>query len=313
MPILNLFSHRKRMAEENASDVYAYDELSETLRIQIIHILQSSIGAYVVGGENRFTIRQNNVDWNRIHNSLAREHGILRLGDSHDMSENVLNYLFNISDVNQALDVIEACFMYISQVTSHLDQHQLYGRGITQEADDAITELNERFRRAGVGYLFEGGMIMRVDSELVHSEVVQPALQFLNEPGFEGPREEFLRAHGHYRSGEMEDAIIDANNAFESTLKAVCDQRDWSYEAGARASDLLRLVRREGLLPQYLDNSFDQLSATLSSGLPQVRNEHGAHGHGSTPRTTPDYVGAYALHLAAANILFIVEAHKEMS
>ena len=33
-----------------------------------------------------------------------------------------------------------------------------------------------------------------------------------------------MRAHGHYRSGEMKDAVIDANNAFESTLKAVCKQ-----------------------------------------------------------------------------------------
>ena len=36
---------------------------------------------------------------------------------------------------------------------------------------------------------------------------------------------EFLKAHAHYRSGEMKDAITDANNAFESTLKTICDQR----------------------------------------------------------------------------------------
>ena len=313
MPILNLFSNRKRVAEGLAPDVYVYDELSETLRIQIIHILQASIGAYVVGGETRVSAIQNNAYWNRIHNSVSREHGVLRLGNSRDMSENVLNYMLNVSDVNHALDVIEACFMYINQIARHLDQHQLYGRGITQEADDAIAELNERFRRAGVGYLFEGGMIMRVDSELIHSEVVKPALQYLNEPGFEGPQEEFLRAQGHYRSGEMENAIIDANNAFESTLKAVSDQRGWHYDEGARASDLLRVVRREGLLPDYLDNSFDQLAATLRSGLPQVRNRQGGHGQGAEPRNTPDFVGAYALHLAAANILFIVEAHREMA
>ena len=313
MPISDLFSHRKRMAEGTTPDVYVYDELAEMLRNQVVHILQTSIGTYVVARTSQFRAIENNADWLRIHNRIAREHGVLRLGDSLDASENVLNYFLNICDVHKALDVIEACFMYIDQVTRKLDKTQLYGRGITQEADDAIAELNERFRRAGVGYLFEGGMILRVDSDLVHSEVVKPALRYLNEPGFEGPREEFLRAHGHYRSGEMEDAITDANNAFESTLKAVCDQRGWSYETGARASDLLRLVRREGLLPQYLDNSFDQLSATLSSGLPQVRNEMGAHGQGSTPRTTPHYVGAYSLHLAAANILFIVEAHKEMN
>ena len=64
-------------------------------------------------------------------------------------------------------------------------------------AGDAIDELNERLRRAGVGYQFEDGRIFRVDSEWIHSEVVRPALRYLHQKGFEGPREEFLKAHGH--------------------------------------------------------------------------------------------------------------------
>ena len=72
------------------------------------------------------------------------------------------------------------------------------------------------------------------------------------------------------------------------------------------------MVRAHGLLPDYLDASFDQLVATLKSGLPKVRNQGGVHGQGAIPRETPDYVAAYALHLAAAKILFLVEAHKAM-
>ena len=121
-----------------------------------------------------------------------------------------------------------------------------------------------------------------------------------------------MKAHGHYRAGEMKDAITDANNAFESTLKTICDQRVWQYSKGARTSDLLKVVRENRLLPSYLDNSFDQLAATLKSGLPKVRAEEGAHGQGPIPRETPDYVAAYALHLAAVKILFLAQAHEEM-
>lgn len=185
-------------------------------------------------------------------------------------------------------------------------------RGIKLTADSAIDELNERFLRAGIGYQFHNGKIIRLDSELIHSEVVRPALRYLHEPGFEGPRDEFLRAHAHYRSGKMKNAIIDANNAFESTLKVICDMRQWQYPTGARTSDLLKIVRNQGLLPTYLDNSFDQLAATLKSGLPQVRNAEGAHGQGTDPRETPVYVAAYALHLVAANILFLVNAHNSL-
>ena len=74
----------------------------------------------------------------------------------------------------------------------------------------------------------------------------------------------------------------------------------------------LKIVRNNGLLPNYLDNSFDQLLATLKSGLPKVRDEEGAHGQGATPREVPDHVAAYALHLSAAKILFLIEAHRAM-
>ena len=72
------------------------------------------------------------------------------------------------------------------------------------------------------------------------------------------------------------------------------------------------MVLELGLLPDYLDNSFDQLAATLKSGLPKVRGEVGAHGQGARPRETPDYVGVYVLHLAVAQDLLLIEAHQAM-
>jgi hypothetical protein len=86
----------------------------------------------------------------------------------------------------------------------------------------------------------------------------------------------------------------------------------WKYDSNARASELIKIIRREKLLPDYLDKSFDQLAATLQSGLPTVRNQDGGHGQGSQPRGTPGYVAAYALHLAAANICLMGEAFKEL-
>ena len=96
-------------------------------------------------------------------------------------------------------------------------------------------------------------------------------------------------------------------------MRAVCDQRGWPYDRGAPLKVLLKIVRYNNLLPDYLDNSFEQLAATLHSGLPQVRNSEGGHGQGTTPRETPDYIAGYALHLAAANILLIAKAHKAMN
>ena len=48
----------------------------------------------------------------------------------------------------------------------------------------------------------------------------------------------------------------------------------------------------------------------LKSGLPKVRNEAGGHGQGSKLKRIPEYIAAYALHLAATNIVMLVEAFR---
>ena len=302
VPVFETYSYRKRLADGNAPDVLVYDDLPHELRVQIIHIWRDAMG-----GPDR-----NESGWKSIHDTVAREHGQFQLARSGSYGEQCQRHLLEQRSVDRALDLIELSFIYIDGIARRIPPHVRQRYGIRIEASEAIEELNERFRRAGVGYRYERGKIIRIDSELIHSEIVKPALAYLGEPGFEGPRDEFLSAHAHYRAGETKDTITDANNAFESTLRAVCDQRGWAYDPGAPVKVLLKIVRDNGLLPDYLGNSFDQLAATLHSGLPQVRNNEGGHGQGATPRETPDYVAGYALHLAAANILLIAEAHKAM-
>ena len=297
MPLRDLYSYRKRAADGSVPDAYSYDEIPHELRVQIVHIWRESVG------------RANAGAWKSIHDTVAREHGRFSLGERGDYRERCERYLLKYPSLDAALDLIELSFRYVVRGAVKLGSLTRLERGITVAAEDAISELNERFRRASVGYRFESDMIVRVDSELIHSEVVRPALRYLHIPGFEGPREEFLRAHACYRAGDTKDAVTNANNALESTLKTICDQRGWHYDTGATASRLVKVVRANGLLPDYLENSFEQLAATLSSGLPKVRNEVAAHGQGPTPRETPEYVAAFALHLAAAKIVFLVEAH----
>ncbi len=64
-------------------------------------------------------------------------------------------------------------------------------------------------------------------------------------------------------------------------------------------------------MPPDVRNQFSQL-ASLMEGIATVRNRMGGHGQGSAPVEIPDYVAAYALHLAAANIVLLVEAHKAL-
>ena len=87
--------------------------------------------------------------------------------------------------------------------------------------EEAIAELNTRFREHGVGYQYESGEIIRVDSQLLHSEVVKPALALLTSKEYEGANTEFLKAFEHYRKNDTKECLNECLKAFESTMKAL--------------------------------------------------------------------------------------------
>jgi hypothetical protein len=175
-----------------------------------------------------------------------------------------------------------------------------------------ISELNHRLREGGVGYQYENGVIIRMDSQFVHAEITKKALSLLSSKHFSGAEDEFLSAYKHYRHSECKDAIVDVGASVESTMKCICDSLRWKYEKGARASNLIKVLRDHRLFPDYLDKSFDQFLAILKSGLPEIRNNEGSHGQGSVPKRVPAHVAAYALHFAATNIVFLVECMKDL-
>ena len=313
MPVVELFSTRKKAAANSGkAEVYQYAKVPVALRVQLQQLLLDAIGrAYEPAAyEFQGPPPNNNEAWEFVRDAVCREHGRYRLANSNERTAagDVLQCIGNEQDTDILLDVVELCLRYIDKVLRPFGPYERTQHAIKQGATEAINEANHRFRMAGFGYQYEAEQLMRVDSQYAHAEVVKPALTLLSRPGFSGPQKEFLEAHQHYRLGDYKEAVTAAGCAFESVMKAVCDKKGWSYSSGARATDLYKLLKSKGLFPDYLDNSFEQLISTLKSGLPQVRNEEGAHGAGATPRQTPDYIAGYALHLAAAKIILIVQA-----
>jgi hypothetical protein len=209
------------------------------------------------------------------------------------------------------LDLVEVALRVIEKNLGRLSDYERSAEGIKIAPKHAVSELNERFRRAGFGYRYDGGQIFRIDSELLHQEVTRPALSLLSDSRFAGADQEFSAAHKHFKAGEFKDCTVDALNALESTMKTICDAKSWKYEKGARASDLIQILKNSGLFPDFADLSFDQLIATLKSGLPVVRNTTGGQGQGATPIEVPEYVAAYALNLAAAKIRLLCDAFRD--
>lgn len=306
MPIVDLYSSRQR-AQNTAPDVWEYEKLPGVLRVQVSNIIQRAMGTTSTHSEYSAL-----AYYRFIRDAVTHEHGLdVLVSSRNDIVEDVHACVRDGSKLLLWLDVVELSFRFIERYRGKYNDHQREMARIAIPAKDAIEELNERFRRAGFGYRYEKGAIIRIDSEFTHQEATRPALMLLSDPRFAGAEEEFRAAHAHYKAGEYKDCAVDALNALESTMKAICDEKKWEYSKGARASDLIKVLRRENLFPEFADLSFEQLFSTLKSGLPALRNEAGGHGQGPTPVEVPQYVAAYGLNLAASKIVFLVEAFKQ--
>ncbi|MEP0868885.1 hypothetical protein NDA01_03615 [Trichocoleus desertorum AS-A10] len=308
---INLYSKRKKLAERSGqAEVYQYTDLPIEFRRQVVHIWLTAIGSYV--HPERFSVSLSLVSqlWHKIHDSVARELGLFHLGSPlKDPFEQCQSFLLNKeTPIDHCLDLIELAFHYIENIIPQLlGERRL---NVEQRAEYAIRELNHRFREHGIGYQYHGGQIIRVDSNFIHAEAVVPALSLLSKQSFEGAEQEFRNAHEHYRKREYKDAIVDSLNAFESTMKIICDKSGWTYDKTATAKDLIKVVLQNGLVPNYLQTHLSGLRSVLESGVPTVRNKTSGHGQGSQPISVPEYLAAYALHLTASNIVLLVEAFE---
>ncbi|MEG5049837.1 MULTISPECIES: STM4504/CBY_0614 family protein [unclassified Microcoleus] len=313
MGIYNLYSKRKNLAERgNQPDVYQYTDLPVEFRRQVIHIWISAIGLYC---EPRFgSVPLVNHLWDTIHNSIARELGRFYLGgELQNPFEQCKSFLLDKdTPIEHLLDLIELTFNKIEKVIPQILQHYQYQGELNnpQLAEDAIGELNHRFREHAIGYQYTNGQIIRVDSGFIHAEVVVPALSLLSSQDFKGAEQEFRSAHEHYRKEEYKDAIVDALKAFESAMKTICEECGWYCDKGAGAKELINVVLKNGLVPEYLQTHLSGLRSVLEAGVPTVRNKTSGHGQGSQPTSVPEYLAAYVLHLTASNIVLLIEAYK---
>lgn len=306
MPIWDFFSSREAEAQ-GGGDVWTYDHVPDRLRVQVSNIVREALGT-----TDEYN-RDNNARpiYEHINATVAHEHGIDGLGQ-HDRAtahEQVHSCLRTTTNTKLWLDVVELCFFLIEKVRGPLHSHDRKLANITIPAAEAVEELNERFRRAGFGYRYEGGNIIRVSTEFLHQEATRPALALLSDRRFAGANDEFRAAHDHLKAGENKDCIVDALNALESTMKAICAAKGWGYQKGARASDLLKVLRDKNLFPEFAEKTLEQLLATLK-GVGEVRNDAGAHGQGPRLVEVPSHVAEYALNLAAAQIRLLGDVLK---
>ena len=291
MPIHDIYSKREKRESGEEPEVHTYDDLPDPLRVQIVMIWQEVL---YIG------TRQNVANhYFRINDTLCREYGLFRLPGGHGQSwgEKIANHFLQETNVERALDVVELVFKRINGM----------------RANRAIDELNYRFKEHGVGYRFEDDKIIRIDSEFIHAEVVKPALRLLTDGKFAGAREEFFNAFEHFRRGNDKEALNECLKAFESVMKAICDERGWEYRRNANAAQLIGICFNNGLIPSFWESQYNNLIALLRDSVPTGRNQLSGHGQGTTPTEVPEHIVSYMIHMTASAIVFLACADKALS
>ena len=306
MPAVELFSKRQKRLRGESIDVYSYEELPEKLRIQIVHIIKDTIGQDTFGNKSRSA-------YDYIHKTLCKEFGLFSLQKySHCDEEAILNYFLD-ADYEECLDIIEISFRIIEDYVGRNYHVYKQDTNSRQDPEDAISELNLRFKESGIGYQFESGELLRVDSKFIHSEAVKPALYLLKStPEFEGANDEFLSAHDHYRHKRFKECLNDCLKSFESLMKAIHDKHSWEYGKKDTAHKLIESCLSNNLVPAYLQSQFSALRTLLETGVPTIRNNEGGHGQGSEISNVPDHLASYILHLTATNLLFLMNCEKDI-
>lgn len=159
--------------------------------------------------------------------------------------------------------------------------------------------LNDSFVDFACPWRLSDGMIFRMDSQFLETEVLERATDLLGAPELEGAQAEFLTARDKLTDGSTRDAITYAAHSVESTAKAML-----GTNSGV-ATDLFRQLGAAG----FLDDLPASKRAVLTKALNAVgllRNELGGHGQGASVIDVPRPYGELAVHLAAAINHFLV-------
>lgn len=308
--VFQTYAERKRLEARGAEpDVYSYDHAPEMLRHQICLAIAEGFGPYYEPRRIDFHTPPNGNAWWEMVDRVCRKElfSYLAYTRTGNLAERFVAYVRGVQNIDEFLSALEIACLPLSKMRDHA--HAVEARGAEMSGAEAVEEINARFVQHAVGYQFENGHIIRIDSTVAHKEVVKPALRLLTATAYAKANDDFMTAHRHYRAGENKDAVVAANRAYESMLKAICDAEGWAYGKGDSAAELITKVNNQGLFTHDFDRSFTSYVAMLKAGLPAVRNDAGGHGAGIAAAEVTPQIARFAINLTASNLLFLGECH----
>lgn len=137
-------------------------------------------------------------------------------------------------------------------------------------------------------------------NEVTHTQVISPALELLRAPQFANANSEFLGALEDYRKSDYDDALTKAGSALESVIKVISQERGWSHDPRATASQLVKSF----VSHTSLDTYFEPLLMIVFTLRNRLSSSHGA---GADRRVASPHLVQYALNTTASVMLLLAD------
>lgn len=308
-----LYSDRRKEIEEGGKkDYYIYDEVPAEFRNKLVYLVGDTLKPWVEELRDSWYRRMVSPTDTKPFR-ITRDAILRKYGYGHLPGDTLEGYIHQ-ADSDHLLDFIE---LFLVASVQSIDGTRSTARKKDEAIKSAMERLDAILKEHRIGYEFVGGQMIRKDSEYLHREIIKEAINLMYVEGFDGALTEFMRAIELSQEEKKEswaDAITNANKAFESTMKAICDKHGISYHKHKdTAKDLIQKMYDSGFLMPYLQNFTDQLRIMMASGLPTIRSREGAHGHGLKPKDIQRSYVQFALHLAGTFIVFLIQRHEEKS
>ena len=296
---------RRREEEQEKNDYLLYDHMPIEFRRSVFIILEE------IYSKLSFTL------YRELAHELRKYTGKNLLSNNNQPYRDIEGFfLKDNQNIENVFDTMEFSFQIIIK---HIETGE-YGsiRNLKKEQAKQyfikkIEEINDFFSRYHLGYEInrENFHIIRKDTEFLHKEVIKQTITLLRNQRFEGPLNEFNQALDHYLKKEYQDAILDANKAFESTMKSILSINAINFPENINANALIQKLKENDFLMPYLENFTNNLRSMLESSIPTIRNRESGHGSGIDPKKIEKSYAQLGLHLSGSFIVFLIERHYE--
>lgn len=176
-----------------------------------------------------------------------------------------------------------------------------------ESAAQLASELSAVFYDHDLPFRFDKGLIV-YEGPPYFATMRKETETLLIQTGFEGALEEFRKAVEFIRAGRDDEAILNANNALESTIKGVLGARG---NKGGQLSTLLGALKASGYLSSYDKHIVDAILRLLES-IGITRNRKGSHGQRVKIHPDDPVLAEFVVNTVAAAVEFLIQRHKQL-